>query len=86
MSKPVIQLRNLTKTYKLYHNKRYRLLDAFGLLLNQNGKYDTHTALDNINLEINQGEKIAVIGHNGAGKTTFLGDLLRLRLYDLNCE
>src|SRR3989338_10098497 len=72
MNKPVIKTHNLTKIYKLYHNQRYRLLDAFGLLFKPEGKYDAHTALDNINLEIFQGEKIAIIGQNGAGKSTLL--------------
>lgn len=29
-------------------------------------------ALKNINLEINDGDRIAIVGHNGAGKSTFL--------------
>lgn len=29
------------------------------------------TALDNINLEINKGDFIAILGHNGSGKSTF---------------
>lgn len=37
-------------------------------------------ALKNINIEINSGEKIAVLGHTGSGKTT-LAQLL-LRMYD----
>ena len=36
--------------------------------------------LKNINMEINKGEKIAVVGSNGAGKTTIVK--LLLRLYD----
>jgi len=37
-------------------------------------------ALENFNLKVNSGEKIAVIGENGAGKSTFVK--LLMRLYD----
>ena len=32
--------------------------------------YDDFKAVDDLSLEINQGEICAFIGHNGAGKTT----------------
>ena len=38
-------------------------------------------SLKNINMTIKNGEKIAIVGHNGAGKTTFIK--LLLRLYDV---
>ena len=38
--------------------------------------------LKNISLEINKGEKIAIVGENGAGKTTFVK--LLMRLYDVS--
>ena len=34
--------------------------------------YNGQTVLDNINFEIKDGEKIAVVGRNGCGKTTLL--------------
>ncbi|MBQ9766127.1 MAG: ABC transporter ATP-binding protein [Lachnospiraceae bacterium] len=36
--------------------------------------------LKNINMKINKGERIAIVGHNGAGKSTFVK--LLMRLYD----
>ena len=35
-------------------------------------KYNAETILENINMEIRDGEKAAVIGNNGSGKTTLL--------------
>lgn len=51
-------------------------------LCNMSFRYDgaDSYALKNLNLSINKGEKIALVGHNGAGKTTFVK--LLMRLYD----
>lgn len=40
-----------------------------------------HNTLNDISLEIKPGEKIAIVGENGAGKTTFVK--LLMRLYDV---
>ncbi|PKO07408.1 MAG: thiol reductant ABC exporter subunit CydC [Chloroflexi bacterium HGW-Chloroflexi-3] len=39
-------------------------------------KHKNHLAVKNINIEINKGEKIAIVGANAAGKTTFIELLL----------
>ena len=43
-------------------------------------RYDDHgkEVLKNINMTIRPKEKIAIVGHNGAGKSTFVKLLLRL--------
>lgn len=72
MSDVAIRARNLSKVYRLYTRPHYRTLDILGLLRSAEGKYTEHAALDGISLEIRKGEKIGIIGRNGAGKSTFL--------------
>src|SRR6476646_6560777 len=67
-----IRAASLTKVYRLYSRPSYRFLDMFGLLKAKPGAFTEHTALAGINLEIRRGEKVAIIGRNGAGKSTFL--------------
>ena len=40
--------------------------------------YGSHLALENLNLEVNNGEILGFLGPNGAGKTTFIRILLDL--------
>lgn len=46
------------------------------------GYNEDKNVLHNINLKIHSGEKIAIVGYNGAGKSTFIK--LLTRLYDTN--
>lgn len=72
MTEIVIQARDLRKTYRLYAKPHYRFLDLFGVLGHRPGAYTEHAALDGVTLDIRRGEKVAIIGRNGAGKSTFL--------------
>ena len=72
MSHIAIRATGLQKIYRLYAKPAYRFLDMFGMLGDRAGAFTEHAALDGINLEIRRGEKVAVIGRNGAGKSTFL--------------
>jgi lipopolysaccharide transport system ATP-binding protein len=72
VSDVVIRAVDLKKIYRLYARPSYRFRDMFGLLGAKAGAYTEHAALDGINLEVRRGEKVAIIGRNGAGKSTFL--------------
>ncbi len=66
-----------------YGDKEINLNDKFEIeFKNVSFKYpkSENYALENINLKINSGEKLAVVGRNGSGKTTFIK--LLCRLYD----
>lgn len=67
-----------------YGEKEFDLLNKFEIeFKNVSFKYpNTESyAIQNINLKINNGEHLAVVGRNGSGKTTFIK--LMCRLYDV---
>jgi teichoic acid transport system ATP-binding protein len=67
---PAIKVENLTKIYHLYDKPQDRLKEV----LNPFGKKYHHDfyALENVNLTINTGETVGIVGKNGAGKSTLL--------------
>lgn len=71
MNDLVIRAEKLSKIYRLYKQPLDRIKDAFGLLRGD-GRYSEHVALDAVDISIRRGEKVGVIGRNGAGKSTFL--------------
>ncbi|HMK96118.1 MAG TPA: hypothetical protein VK425_01160, partial [Acidimicrobiales bacterium] len=61
---PVIVARHLTKVYRLYERPQQRILDILGL--GRSGKYTEHFALDDVSFSVNRGERVGIIGRNGA--------------------
>ena len=65
---PIIVFRDVTKVYTLYRNSR----EQFCALFHDSKKFKRHKALDGVSFRINQGESVAIVGRNGAGKSTVL--------------
>ena len=73
-----------TKDDMTYGNQELNLKNKFEIeFKNVSFKYPSadNYSLKNINLKINNGEHLAVVGRNGSGKTTFIK--LMCRLYDV---
>tara|TARA_Y100000590_G_scaffold186711_2_gene212734 strand:- start:147 stop:1136 length:990 start_codon:yes stop_codon:yes gene_type:complete len=64
-----ISIEGITKSFKLF-KRQAGLKGAINSFFNR--KYEYFTALDNINLNIEEGEIIGILGENGAGKTTLI--------------
>jgi lipopolysaccharide transport system ATP-binding protein len=69
-SETSISSRGLGKAYPLYAHKRDRFFQAF--LRGRKRLYQEHWALHPVDLDVEQGEAVAIVGRNGSGKSTFL--------------
>lgn len=66
--KKIIEFNKVTKEYKLYKNDKKRFLGLFF----KNIPFITKRAVDNVSFAVEQGESVAILGKNGAGKSTIL--------------
>ena len=64
-----IKVSNISKSFKTY-NRDPGLVGAFKSFFNR--QYTNFHALSDINLNIEEGEILGVLGENGAGKTTLI--------------
>lgn len=69
----IINLENVNLIFKIWREKRLKdILIPGSKKFNDFDKDGTVHAIRDMNLTIDEGERLAIIGHNGAGKSTFL--------------
>jgi lipopolysaccharide transport system ATP-binding protein len=74
----LIHARDLTVEFPILENSHRSLKKTFlnrttgGKIGHDASHHATVTALDGLNFEFNQGDRIGIVGHNGSGKTTLL--------------
>lgn len=70
MKEIAITIKDLNKVYKLYNNPMDRLKE--GLNIRNKCYHKEYYALKNINLKVEKGEILGIVGSNGSGKSTLL--------------
>lgn len=73
----MIVLEKVTKTFRLPHDRKHTLRQRFVSILRKN-TYEALYALRDINLKVDEGEFLGIIGKNGAGKSTLLKVIARV--------
>jgi len=68
MSKNVIIFDHVIKVYKLYKNDKRRFLGIFLKKI----KYKENKAVNDVSFTVKKGESVALLGKNGAGKSTIM--------------
>ena len=66
----MIEVKNVSKKFKIYKDKATTLKEH--LLFLRSKRFDDFWALSDINLTIEKGTTVGLIGHNGSGKSTLL--------------
>ena len=72
MSENSISVKNVSKKFRLYHEKRTTLYESITGSINRKPHYETLQVLDNISFNVKKGESFGIVGRNGSGKTTLL--------------
>lgn len=73
-----IEVKNVTKTFRIHHEKKATVFDVLASLANRNNHSENLVVLDDISFEVKKGEMFGIVGRNGSGKTTLLRLIARI--------
>lgn len=72
MGENAIVLQNITKKFKIYHEKKNSIYEHMTSFLKRKASYEELTVLNDVSLNVKKGEMVGILGFNGEGKTTLL--------------
>lgn len=72
MSNNAIEINNVSKKFRIYHEKRNSVYESITGYFNKRKYYEELEVLKNVSFSVKKGEMFAIIGKNGGGKTTML--------------
>lgn len=75
-----IEVSHITKSFKVYLDKGRSLKEI--ALFSRRRKYEVRKVIDDISFNVKKGEVVALIGHNGCGKSTTLKLLTKIMYPD----
>lgn len=76
MENIVIKVENVSKSFKSYKDRALQLKDF--VVFHNHNKPEKRQILKNISFNVEKGQAVALIGHNGCGKSTMLKLLTRI--------
>lgn len=75
-----IRVNNISKHFKVFFDKGFTMKEV--LLFRNRRRYEERRVLDGVSFDIQKGEAVGLIGHNGCGKSTTLKMLSKIMYPD----